>query len=173
MGLKKISKDDLNECIDIYFEWKELSLKIKKQYGRGLNFPELISEYLCCYLNKFEHSTGKGSEDAVGKNGKKIQIKASSNYNKDLSSFGPKSKFDELHFVRLNQKMDELEFYKISTKKLDKVEVKKDISFSERQKEGKRPRFSIINKIIIPCELKPYAKINLNERKTYKMKKKG
>ncbi|WP_368294114.1 Bsp6I family type II restriction endonuclease [Dehalobacter sp. TBBPA1] len=165
MGLKKISKEDFDECIDIYFEWKKLSKRIKKIYGRGLNFPELVSEYLCCYVNKFEHSTKKGSEDAVGKKGKKIQIKATSNYNSDLSSFGPKSEFDELHFVRLNLEEDKLEFYKISPRRLNKVIVKKNITFKERQKEGKRPRFSIINKLIEPLQLEPYATIDLINKK--------
>lgn len=165
MSLKKISKTKFEKCIDVYFEWKKLSEKIKEEYGRGLNLPEMISEYICCYVNGFEHSTGKGSEDAIGKDGKEIQIKATSNYNSDLSSFGPKSKFEELHFVRLNQNKDFMELYQIPIEELEEVEVKKNTTFRERQKEGKRPRFSIIDKIIEPNNLEPYAKIDLRKKK--------
>ena len=164
MALSFISKEKFNRVIELYFMWKELDGEIKKDYTRGINLPEAITEPICCYVNGFKHSTGegKGSEDGFDpKTNSKIQIKGSSNFNSDLTSFGPESEFDELHFVRLNKKEDKMYLYKIPTDELSGLYVNKNQTFKDQQREGRRPRFSIIKQYIAPQEIEPYAIVDL------------
>ena len=56
----------------------------------------------------FSLATGEGSYDAINSKGETIQIKTTSNFDRDLTTFGPKSKFDKLHFVRFDIKKDEV-----------------------------------------------------------------
>ena len=87
-------------------------------------------------------------------------IKATS-IDKDLTSFGPNSQWDDLYFLDFynNGKLDgTFNVYKVPTKLVQKVEVKKGVSFLDRQKEGKRPRFSITKIFIEKSKIKPIAK---------------
>lgn len=162
MALIKITEERYKRVIKLYFMWKDLNTEIKKDFTRGINLPEAITEPICCYVNNFLHSTKKGSEDAIDeKNYSKVQIKATSNFNNDLTSFGPKSEFNELHFVRLNQEEDKMYLYKIPVNKLADVQVNVGETFEEQQNQGRRPRFSIINKYIEPDNIKEYAIVDL------------
>lgn len=105
------------------------------------------------------------SEDAVDHNNLKIQIKATSNFNSDLTSFGPKSEFDILHFVRLNQQEDIMYLYKVPTHDLLNIEVnKKGETFLSQQNQRRRPRFSIIKKFINAYNLQYYATVELSTK---------
>ena len=66
-------------------------------------------------------ATGEGSYDAINSKGETIQIKTTSNFDRDLTTFGPKSKFDKLHFVRFDIKKDEVWLYDISKHNLDNL----------------------------------------------------
>ncbi|MDQ0567493.1 Bsp6I family type II restriction endonuclease [Mycoplasma yeatsii] len=159
--LKTITKEKYDEIISLYPLWKELNKKIKISYTRGVNFHEIFSEFIVCHINDYQISHNEGSEDAISKEGLKIQIKSSSNYNTDLTSFGPRSEFDILEFARLNQQNDLLYLYKIPIQNLKNIEVKQGQTFAQQQEEKRRPRFSIISKIIEKENLKPYAKVNM------------
>jgi len=135
-----------------------------------LNFPESISENLCCFVNDYKRSTGKGSEDVIAKDGRLVQIKATCNFKKALSSFGPKSKFDELYFIRVDTEHDKIEMHEIPVKNLEDIKVNKDKKITGFQSEEKRPRFSIIKKIIEPQNLKPYVEIDLSTKEVKKFK---
>jgi len=164
--LKLISKEKVLKVLEAYFSWKEASEKVRKINGsRGINLPESISERLVCYLNNFSLAIGEGSYDAVSSEGKFIQIKATSNFEDDLSSFGPRSKFDFLHFARFDINKDELWLYDIPKKGLDSIVLnkKKNETFLQQQEQGRRPHFSIIKEFIEKHELEPYKKINLQE----------
>ena len=86
---KFFTSKDFDDIINVYFLWKKLNSLIKKLYTRGINFPEYITEGCVCYVNGYELTASeKGSEDAFDKNTKhKIQVKGTSNFNNDLSSF--------------------------------------------------------------------------------------
>ena len=86
-------------------------------------------------------------------------MKATSNFETDLTSFGPKSEFDILHFARLNRETDELYLYDIPLDTLYDVKVSKNKTFKDKQNSGQRPRFSIIDKYL--KESKPYAIVNM------------
>lgn len=159
----KIDKERYDKVRHLYFLWKELNSEIKKDYTRGINLPEAITEPICCYVNGFSLSTGSGSgsEDALTDNYETVQVKASSNFNSDLTSFGPKSEFRYLHFVRLNQSENKMYLYDIPTKDLNEIYVNEYETFKDQQEQGRRPRFSIINKYIIPQDIKAYAIVDL------------
>lgn len=162
MTLFKITKERYDEIRKIYFLWKELNSKIKETYTRGVNLHEAITETVCCYVNGFHLSIGSGSEDALNPSTQElIQIKGTSNWNSDLTSFGPNSIFDHLHFVRLNQDEDKMYLYDIPTETLNNIMVNRNDTFKDFQNQGKRPRFSIINKYIKKYDIKEYAIVNL------------
>lgn len=161
----EITEDRFKKVIDLYFNWKKLNAGIKEDYTRGVNLPEAITEPICCYVNNFYLSLGEGSEDAIVPNTKElVQIKATSNFNQDLTSFGPQSKFNILHFVRLNQKEDKMYLYNIPIENLKKVKVNATETYEEQQLQGRRPRFSIIDKYINVYNIQPYAIVDLNEK---------
>lgn len=164
MATRIIDEDLFLETVSLYWKWKELNTSIKQFYSRGVNLHEMITEFICCYANGFLSSLGGGSEDAINQEtGELIQVKGTSNWNSDLTSFGPESKFDCLHFVRLKQDENKMYLYDIPVDKLDDVMVNRNESVRDFKNAGKRPRFSIIEKYIIPNKLEPYAFVDLNE----------
>lgn len=156
-----ITDELYNRMLELYFDWKHLNTNLKEVYSRGINFHEAFSEYIVCYVNGYRHSLGHGSEDAFGPNNEQIQIKGSSNYERDLTSFGPTSEFDILEFARLNQLEDNLYLYRIPIDELYDVQVSNTHTFRNQQNEGRRPRFSIINKYIEEDNIEHYAVVNL------------
>ncbi|WP_291650939.1 Bsp6I family type II restriction endonuclease [Clostridium sp.] len=165
MSLEKISQERFNKVCDLYFSWKSLNSGIKENYSRGVNLPEAITEPVCCYVNGFLLSLGEGSEDAVDpNNNNQIQVKATSNWDRDLTSFGPRSHFSELHFVRLNQSEDKMYLYNIPIDDLKDVKVNVNETFEEQQADNRRPRFCIIDKYIKPFDIRPYAIVDLKQK---------
>ncbi|MBS3175573.1 Bsp6I family type II restriction endonuclease [Candidatus Woesearchaeota archaeon] len=144
----------------LYFEWKKLNENIKKISTRGINLPEAISENAFCLF--FESvfrvvrlQKGKCSYDCVdNKTGKRIQIKASS-VKSDLTSFGPKSEWDDLYFLDFSKGDGTFLIYKIEKEWIYNHKVNRQQTFEEQQKQSRRPRFSIIKEIINPRKLKP------------------
>lgn len=157
----KITDELFEEILETYNLWKELDYRLRKVSSRGVNIHEGISEVIVCYVNGFEHSVGRGSEDAFTDFGEQVQIKATSNYDDDLTSFGPRSEFDLLHFARLDKVNDIFYLYDIPLEELDETYVNSTQTFRDQQLQGRRPRFSIIKKIIIPQELDYYASVDL------------
>lgn len=156
-----VSEELYKKVLKLYFDWKELNTNLKEIYSRGINFHEAFSEYIVCYVNGYRHSLGKGSEDAFDKNNAQVQIKGSSNFDKDLTSFGPTSEFEILEFARLNQEQDKLYLYRIPIDELYNVQVNKNATFLDQQHEGRRPRFSIITRYIEKENIEHYAVVNL------------
>lgn len=160
--MKKID-DNLYEKVvkEIYPTWKKLNKKTKSIYPRGVNLHESISEYIVCYVNDYFHSTGSGSEDAIDSSRQKIQIKATSNFDRDLTSFGPTSEFEVLEFARLDQEEDKMYLYKIPIEDLYDVYVNANETFADQQARGVRPRFSIITKYLDDENIAPYVIVDM------------
>jgi hypothetical protein len=166
MNLMQFDKNDAKKWKDIFDLWKKLKTSLKDYKCREPNLPEGLSEVAFCLYSgstRLISMNGKASSsfDTFNvKNKKAEQIKATS-VGKDLTSFGPNSKWDDLYFLDFynDGKLDgTFNVYKVPTKLVHKVEVKKGISFLDRQKEGKRPRFSITKTFIETNKLKPVAK---------------
>ena len=160
---------DLNILSDIYKKWVELSNLIQKNGGRRINIPELLSEAIFCYHFKAGRIT-KGSNkinttfdcltlDPV----KRIQVKSCS-VKEDLTSFGPKSVWDEIFFIHFypNGKYDgAYKIYKIDNDLIFNHKVNKNHTFRDQQKLNRRPRFSLMKEIITPNQIKPIIDDNI------------
>jgi len=153
-------KNDEQLLKKLYLDWNKLNKDIKKISTRGINLPEAISENAFCLF--FEScfrvvklQKGKCSFDCIDtNNGKRIQLKASS-VKADLTSFGPKSEWDELYFLDFSKGDGTFLVYKIDKELIYQQKVNKGQTLEEQQKQARRPRFSIIREIIIPRNLKP------------------
>ncbi|MFG3434279.1 Bsp6I family type II restriction endonuclease [Lysinibacillus fusiformis] len=167
----KIDKSRFNDAIKAYFLWKELNALIKNSHNRGINFPETISETLLCSAMGFELKRGTGGDARDPKTNEIIEAKATSNWDKDTTSFSPKEAFDLLYFLRLNQRDDELYIYNsgISSETLKLIQVNKSQTLEDQQKQGRRPRFSVIKLIIEAQNIQPVAKIELRTKKVIKL----
>src|SRR3989344_2110457 len=153
-------KGDKEKIKHIYNLWKILNKAIKSISTRGINLPEAISENAFCiffpeYVRVVKLAKGKCSFDTINtRNGKRIQIKASS-VASDLTSFGPRSEWDELFFLDFSKGDGSFKAYKIEPNWIYKHMVNRNQTFEQQQAENRRPRFSIIDQIIKPRRLKP------------------
>ena len=150
----------------IFKKWQEINNDLKKIGGRTLNVPDVISEAIYCYLfNAVRTNNTAKSYDAVNINNHAgVQIKATSVDN-DLTSFGPRSTWDELFFMDFapNGIIDgNIAIYKIDTD-ISKIIMNKEKNetFADQQRQGRRPRFSIKSEIIKKQNLKPIKSIRL------------
>ncbi len=111
-------------------------------------------------VSEIEHS----SFDCYNpKNKSRVQIKATS-VKDDLTSFGPRSIWDELIFMDFypNEKHDgNFSIYKIPNDEVYNFKMNKDETFKDQQKRGVRPRFHVKKGLIKPLKLKPIGKYNL------------
>ena len=147
----------------LYDSWKLLNKGMKDFKSRGINMPEGISEGAFCLdfndgcARTLKVSKGLGSFDVLElETGKRIQIKAVS-VDEDLTSFGPKSVWDELYFLDfyLEGKFDgSFAVYKIPNNLIYDHKVNSSQTFKEQQAQGRRPRFSI-KKILKEYNIKP------------------
>lgn len=170
--LNFVNVDDarFNDAVEMYFLWKELDTRIRSAATRGVNFPETISEALCCYVMGFQWNKGSGGDAFDEATGRIIEMKATSNWDLDTTSFSPSEEFDDLFFLRLNKRTDELYIYdtQINSDTLKQIKVNKTETLEEQQLAGRRPRFSVINFILTPMGLEPVAKLNLRTLKIEK-----
>lgn len=156
-------KDDGLKWKKLFELWKLLKMGIRDYKAREPNIPEGLSEVAFCLFSGSKRFLKLTSNKSVAtsfdtfniNNNRAEQIKASS-INKDLTSFGPKSKWDDLYFLDFfNQgKLDgTFNLYKIPNNLIKKVSLNKKQKFTDQQEEKRRPRFSILGKIIIPYKI--------------------
>ncbi|WP_195245627.1 Bsp6I family type II restriction endonuclease [Clostridium celatum] len=172
LDLVFIDKSRFLDAIKAYFLWKELDTIIRTSHTRGINIPETITETLLCYVSNFQLNKGSGGDAFDTERNKVVEIKATSNYDRDTSSFSPKEEFDALYFVRLDKREDIMYFYdlEMNSEDLKLIQVNSTQTLVEQQRQGRRPRFSIIKFIIEKHGLEPYAKLDLRTKKIYKLK---
>lgn len=147
-----VTVSDIKLILKSYKAWKFLNDTLSHFASRTVNFPEAISESLCCYILGYSwHNkvNTKLSGDGTGINGELIEVKATSNFKRDLTSFSPDTKFDILIFARLNYETDELYIYDMGMNfsKLQNCIVNKNQTVYDQQLEGKRPRLKLIELI--------------------------
>ncbi|OGF33565.1 hypothetical protein A2223_02315 [Candidatus Falkowbacteria bacterium RIFOXYA2_FULL_35_8] len=161
------AKSDAKKLKKLFEAWSKLTVGMKGFGARGVNVPEGISEVLFCIYSgsnrfvKMKKGSVSGSFDTYNlKTHRAEQIKACS-VEEDLTSFGPKSKWDDLYFVDFYNggKVDgTFDVYKIPNKFIKNASLNKDQKFKEQQSEKRRPRFSIKKEIIEKYNLKPEGK---------------
>jgi len=153
-------KGDRKLIKKLYHDWKKLNDRLKAIGTRGINLPETISENAFCLffpdcVRTVGLKKGKCSFDCINtKKGSRIQINASS-VESDLTSFGPRSEWDELFFLDFSKGDGSFKVFKITPNEVYNHKVNKNQTFVEQQAQGRRPRFSIIKEIIIPEKRKP------------------
>lgn len=167
--LMHFSKDDGKGWKVIFDLWKSLKMGMRDYKSREPNFPEGLSEVaFCLWSGSTRYIKIKGTKKGIAgsfdtfnvKTNKAEQIKACSVEN-DLTSFGPKSKWDDLYFLDFynNGKVDgKFDIYKIPNKYIYDNKVNKKQTLKQQQDEKRRPRFCIKKDIIAKHKLKPVAK---------------
>ncbi len=160
-----LDKKDGKEFKRLFNLWKELNLGLEK-YGRKVNIPEVISEGMFCVFTGSVRFTkkikgkGKVSFDTINlKKANREQIKATS-IEKDLTSFGPRTEWDELYFIDFYNKgkLDgTFNVYLIPNNLIYSNKVNSGQTMEEQQAENRRPRMSI-TEIIKNNKIKPIGK---------------
>lgn len=161
--------DDYEKLKEIFRKWTDINSDLKSLGGRNLNVPDVFSEAIYCIVFNAVRTNGTAhSYDAVDKStGEGIQVKSASIAN-DCTSFGPTSTWDRLIFADFapTGKVDgKIWFYEIDSEDVYGMVLneRKGETFADLQAQGRRPRFSIKNKIIKEKGLSPIKKIDLME----------
>ncbi len=155
-----IAIDDarIDETCNAYFKWKDLNTYISNNSHRGINMPDAISEPMGCYCLDLLWNRGSETGDATNpRTGEKIEFKATARFEGDLSSFGPKCRFDDLVFLRF--KLDENMLYiydlKINSEDFGKYPANSFETIQEQKDQGRRPHVSLLNLFVNSKQLKP------------------
>jgi hypothetical protein len=169
LDLMHFDNNDGREWKRIFDIWKELKLGLRGYKSREPNMPEGLSEVaFCLWSGAGRYIKIKGSSKGIAgsfdtfdfKNERAQQIKACS-IEHDLTSFGPKSKWDDLYFIDFynNGKVDGyFDVYLIPNKYIKKQSLNKNEKFIDQQAQKRRPRFGIKKEIIKKYKIIPLAK---------------
>lgn len=144
---------------EIWNAWITLKNIIQTYKGRSPNLPEVLSEGTWCLYSKSVRLIEDTSADTYNlKTHEAEQIKASS-IEDDLTSFGPRSKWDKLYFLDFSRLDGSFDVYEIPTKLLQNqiLNTKNNETFIDQQRQGRRPRLSLKQFIKIH-EIKPLEK---------------
>lgn len=160
---------DVKELWDAWMKTRDISHKLGV---RGTNLPEAISEVAFCIftgqarLIKVHGVKASSSPDVYDlTTGRTGQIKATSTFN-DLTTFGPKSKWDDLYWMDFCKCDSLFDIYHIETSFLSTIIVKKstNVTFGDRQAAGGRPRFPLRKRIIEDMGVIPtHSQVNIYE----------
>lgn len=170
-------KKDISDLAEMYKHWVLLSDLLQEHDCRRVNVPE-FSEILFCYVmdcwrcNNIKCPGIKSTSfDCYNpKTHKTIQVKATS-VGEDLTSFGPRSQWDELYLMNFfcdEEYNGSFTIYQIPADKIYNTMVNQNETLAQKQKTGQRPRFSIMKKIIEPDNIKPIGKFNVYDLKKLK-----
>ena len=148
----------IDEACNAYFKWKDLNTYISNNSRRGINIPDAISEPMGCYCLGLLWNRGKEVGDATDpRTGRKIEFKATSRFEGDLSSFGPTCQFDDLVFLRY--KLDENLLYiydlGIDSVEFGKLPANRTETIQDQKDQGRRPHVSLQELFVDAYDLEP------------------
>ena len=159
-----MNKADAKTFKRLFDLWKRLNIGLSK-YGRKVNIPEVLSEGMFCIFSnsvrfqKKVKGVGTVSFDTINlKFNRREQIKATS-IEKDLTSFGPKTEWDDLYFMDFYRDGDidgSFNVYLIPNDLIYEKQVNENQTLKQQQAEKRRPRMSI-KEIIQENKIKPLA----------------
>jgi hypothetical protein len=148
----------------IYEMWRKLCERLTAIGARSVNLPDGLSENAVCMtlglvkIIKSPSIRGNLSFDAYNlKTKKRVQIKACSIL-PDLTSFGPRSQWDELYFADFYRKGKwdgTYDIYLIPNDLIYSQKVCGNNTVRDQQKNNRRPRFSIFSSIIEKTNIPP------------------
>lgn len=148
---------------EIYINWRNLCSNLNAMEARSVNLPEGLSEGAFCLEMQVVRITNSisganTSYDCYSLDtNKRIQVKACSVL-PDLTSFGPRSVWDEIYFCDFYKsgKWDgEFDIYLIDNELIYNHMVNATQTMREQQLEGRRPRFSIFKELITNLNIQP------------------
>ena len=117
--------------------------------------PDAISEPMGCYCLGLLWNRGNEVGDATDPVTKRtIEFKATSRFSGDLSSFGPKTTFDNLVYLRFNLDKNQLYIYDLNINSQDfgKYPANKSETIQQQKDQGRRP----LQKLFVDAQgLKP------------------
>lgn len=161
-----LDEEDGKEFKRLFDIWRKLNLGLEK-YGRKVNIPEVISEGMFCVFSKSVRyqrkisGNGTVSFDTINiEKKRREQIKATS-INIDLTSFGPRTQWDDLYFLDFYNegKLDgTFNVYFIASHYIYENQVNINQTMEDQQGEKRRPRFSIKKDIIQKNNIEPIAR---------------
>lgn len=157
-GYIEIDDARIDATCDAYFKWKDLNSYIKNTSSRGMNMPDAISEPMGCYCLGYLWNRGSEVGDATDPiTNKKIEFKATSKFEGDLSSFGPKTVFDNLVFLRFYLDENKLYIYdlNINSEEFEKYPANKTQTIQEQKAVGRRPHVSLQSLFVDAKNLQP------------------
>ncbi len=167
VDLVTIDAARINDVCDAYFKWKSLNDTIRNYCSRGTNFPETISEPMGCFvLSKLqgeETKWNKGSGGDAIRGEMKLEMKATSNFDSDLTSFGPRCAFDDLIFLRLDYDENKLYVYDtgLNSEEVKDLPVNQNETIRDQQLQKRRPHISLIKTLIEDRGLEPIGILNI------------
>jgi len=136
---------------------------------RIVNLPEHLTEGIYCYVSGSVRCV-KGKDVSYDcynfKKHQRIQVKSSQLMTGDLTSFGPKSEYDDIVFVMVSDHIVYI-YDNIGSFVTHEFKVNKTESFGDQCKVGRRPRFSILNKIIKENCLKALLQFDIRNLQDY------
>lgn len=162
-GTMIIDNARLNSACEAYFLWKDLNNYVKSIDTRGINMPDVISEPIACYALGYTWNRGSASGDATDERGRKIEFKATSRWDGDLSSFGPKCQFDDLVFLRFNLTENKMYIYdlNIDSYQFGQMPANKKQTIRQQQQQGRRPHISLYDMFVVGRNMEPTVIFNI------------
>ena len=166
IDLMHFDKKDGKEWKKVFDTWKELKMGLREYKSREPNMPEGLSEVaFCLWSGSARFIKLKGAKKGISgsfdtfnlKKNRMEQIKACS-IEDDLTSFGPRSKWDDLYFMDFYNKGNidgHFDVYLIPDKYIKGQVLNKKESFADQQEQKRRPRFGIKKGIINRYKIKP------------------
>jgi len=161
VSLLIIEEDDRASIRQLYNLWRDLFYGMQKFRSRGINLPEGISESaFCLEYNSARVLDVQGSSTSFDtidlQTGARQQIKATS-VKDDLTSFGPRSVWDDLYwldFYRMGEFDGSFDVYRIPNELILTFPITRTETFRDQQRQGRRPRLHIKDKIIDPNRIR-------------------
>lgn len=159
----------IDETCSAYFKWKDLNTYIQNNSHRGINMPDAISEPMGCYCLGYLWNRGTTVGDATDQLGRKIEFKATSRFEGDLSSFGPTCYFDNLIFLRFKLDDNLLFIYDlhINSDDFGKLPANKNQSINDQKQQGRRPHISLQSLFVDRLQLLPDYIFDIRKIKIY------
>lgn len=169
-GYINIDDARIDETCNAYFKWKDLNTYIQNNSHRGINMPDAISEPMGCYCLGLLWNRGNEVGDATEpETGRKIEFKATSRFEGDLSSFGPKCQFDDLVFLRFNLDENLLYIYdlKINSDEFGTYPANSSETIQDQKNQGRRPHVSLQKLFVEAQQLEPDYIFDIRRCKAY------
>jgi hypothetical protein len=148
-----------------YWNYRVIATKVPWA-KRAPNMPSELTEAIVCLCTGGE-LIDEGHGDILLPTGLIGEVKGTGSSDDDLSSFSPSSEFDKLFFVHVDPNSHHVYHVydlELNRKSISGIKVNKKATFADHAKGNRRPRFSIIDQIIKPRNMKPTWKVDMSKQ---------